>query len=162
MLRGTWCPFCKGTWIGNALRHADGLEQLQAKAAAKGGVCLDGEYLGTAHRYRFRCSKRHEWAVQGSNVLGGSWCQRCGIDAQRCTIEDARQVAHERGGECLSEHYVNARTKLTWQCHRGHVWQANFDNVRNKGRWCPDCKALNRIANAKSKARIRLATNRTN
>jgi hypothetical protein len=159
VLRGTWCPACGCARIREAHLHADGLEQLRAKAAFRGGVCLDEAYLGTAHRYRFRCAKGHEWVADGGGILGGRWCMWCGIDAQRCTIEDARQVARERGGECLSERYVNARSHLTWQCHRGHVWRANFDNVRNKGRWCPDCAALNRITNAKAKARIRLTTN---
>src|SRR5882762_4244497 len=72
--------------------------------------------LGPARRYRFRCNEGQQWALKGG----------------RLTIGDARQVAHERGGSCLSEHYVNARSKLTWQCHRGHVRQANLDSVRNK------------------------------
>nr|KGD05725.1 hypothetical protein DO63_1671 [Burkholderia pseudomallei] len=42
----------------------------------------------------------------------------------------------------MSDEYVNARSRLTWQCHRGHVWQANFDNVKNKGKWCPNCAVL--------------------
>ncbi|WP_157131181.1 hypothetical protein [Burkholderia pseudomallei] len=128
---------------------------LQAKAMANGGECLDELYLGTHHRHRFRCSEGHEWAVKAGNVLRGSWCARCGIERQRLTIEDARRVAHERGGACLSDEYLNARSRLTWQCHRGHVWQANFDNVKNKGKWCLDCRNLNQIANAKSKARRR-------
>ncbi len=157
ILSGGWCPHCVGKRIGDALKHADGLAMLQAKATAQGGECLDDEYLGTHRRHRFRCSAGHEWAVKAGNILRGSWCSRCAIDRQRLTIEDARQVARERGGKCLSERYVNARSKLTWECHRGHVWQAIFDNVKNKGRWCPDCKILNQIASAKSKARLRYA-----
>lgn len=156
VLRGAWCPHCAEAQAGSALLLKDGLEQLRARAAEPGGECLDEAYLGTVHRYKFRCSKGHEWSSKGGAVLRGRWCQRCAIDAQRCTIEEARAVAHERGGECLSEIYVNARAHLVWQCHRGHVWPANFDNVRNKGKWCPDCKVLNMISSAKSKARARL------
>lgn len=142
VLRGSWCRQCAGAHVGDVLRHSDGLAMLQAKAAANGGECLDEQYLGTHRHHRFRCSEGHEWAVKAGNILRGSWCARCGIDQQRLTIEDAKRVARERGGVCLSDEYVNARSKLTWQCHRGHVWQANFDNVKNKSKWCPNCAIL--------------------
>jgi len=31
-----------------------------------------------------------------------------------------QQVAKKRGGKCLSEKYVNAKTKLEWECRKGH------------------------------------------
>lgn len=155
VLRGSWCRQCANAHVGDVLRHADGLGMLRAKAEANGGECLEERYLGTHRCHRFRCSEGHEWTVKAGNILRGSWCARCGIERQRLTIEDARQVAHERGGACLSDEYVNARSRLTWQCHRGHVWQANFDNVKNKGKWCPDCRNINQISNVKSKARRR-------
>lgn len=142
VLRGRWCRLCANAHVGDVLRHSDGLAMLRAKAEANGGECLDELYLGTHRRHRFRCSEGHEWATRAGRVLQGSWCARCGIERQRLTIEDARRVAHERGGACLSDEYVNARSRLTWQCHRGHVWQANFDNVKNKGKWCPNCAVL--------------------
>lgn len=159
VLRGSWCRQCANAHVGDVLRHADGLAMLQAKAEANGGECLDEQYLGTHRRHRFRCSEGHEWAVKAGNILRGSWCARCGIERQRLTIEDARRVAHERGGACLSDEYINARSRLTWQCHRGHVWPANLDNVKNKGKWCPDCRNLNLITNAKTKARQRYEPN---
>lgn len=156
VLRGSWCPKCAEALQGKVLLLADGLEQIKAAAAAHGGECLDGTYLGTARTYRFRCARQHEWKGKGSAILGGRWCKRCSDEAQRCTIDEAKAVAEARGGKCLSDVYANARAHLTWQCHRGHVWPASFDNVRNKGRWCPDCKVLNMISSARSKARARL------
>ena len=35
-------------------------------------------------------------------------------------IEKMREAARERGGECLSDDYVNANTKLKWRCAEGH------------------------------------------
>lgn len=142
VLRGNWCRQCANAHVGDALRHSDGLAMLQAKATVNGGECLEERYLGTHRRHRFRCSEGHEWTVKAGNILRGSWCARCGIERQRLTIEDAQRVARERGGTCLSDEYVNARSKLMWQCHRGHVWQANLDNVKNKSKWCPNCAIL--------------------
>ncbi|SEK15691.1 hypothetical protein SAMN05216550_1459 [Paraburkholderia tropica] len=155
VFRGAWCPTCAEAHAGKSLLLSDGLARLKSHAEALGGVCLDETFIGTARTYRFRCAKGHEWSGKGSAVLAGRWCKRCAVDSQRCSIEEAQAVARERGGACLSQSYVNARTHLTWRCHRGHVWNANFDNVRNKGRWCPDCKVLNMVTNAKSRSRAR-------
>ncbi|HWX02883.1 hypothetical protein [Collimonas sp.] len=32
------------------------------------------------------------------------------------TIEDMREIAKERGGLCLSEHYVGNKIVLQWEC----------------------------------------------
>lgn len=56
----------------------------------------------------------------------------------RLTIEEMVALAHERGGFCLSEKYINARTPLIWKCSLGHVWSASADSIK-RGTWCPEC-----------------------
>jgi hypothetical protein len=56
----------------------------------------------------------------------------------KLNIVDMRETAAERGGDCLSIVYLNAKAKLTWQCSKGHVWEATPNGIRN-GRWCPIC-----------------------
>jgi hypothetical protein len=119
------------------------------------GVCLSDTYGGSKKQYLFRCAKGHEWEATGQRVLLGGWCGRCANDAKRLSIEDARQAAHAKGGRCLSEVYVNNRTKLTWACDRGHVWRASLGGIRSGRRWCPECAHMNRITKAASKARHR-------
>jgi len=58
--------------------------------------------------------------------------------SRRSTIEEMRKIAKKKGGKCLSKTYKNDRTKLTWQCGDGHIWQAIPTNVRRKA-WCPHC-----------------------
>ena len=73
------------------------------------------------------------------------------------TIEEMHEMAAERGGKCLSEKYVNSRNKLTWQCKKGHVWEAQLSSVKHNGRWCPYCagtmkltiKEMHRVAKNK-------------
>ena len=57
----------------------------------------------------------------------------------KLTIEEMRELAESRGGKCLSEKYVNACTKLHWQCAKGHEWEATPGNVKNAHTWCPVC-----------------------
>lgn len=49
-----------------------------------------------------------------------------------------REIATSRGGVCLSDVYVNSKTKLRWVCDEGHAWEAIPENVK-AGHWCKVC-----------------------
>lgn len=61
-----------------------------------------------------------------------------------------KEIALSRNGKCLSNDYINAKTKLSWQCECGYVWQATPDAIMNKKTWCPLCKGK-RITNSLTK-----------
>jgi nucleoside-diphosphate-sugar epimerase len=56
-------------------------------------------------------------------------------------IEDMRQAAKFRGGECVSETMQNGdlSTKLQWCCAFGHKFEASPTLVLLGGHWCPEC-----------------------
>lgn len=58
--------------------------------------------------------------------------------SQRTTIEDCKRMAEEKGGRSLSTEYLDSRTKMTWECHRGHQWATDFHHIQ-QGYWCPTC-----------------------
>lgn len=55
---------------------------------------------------------------------------------KRKTLADMQNLAHSKGGECLSTEYTNNHTKLKWRCAAGHVWWAN---PHPSTAWCPVC-----------------------
>jgi hypothetical protein len=55
------------------------------------------------------------------------------------TIDIARNIAHEKNGECLSEKYINSNLPLLWCCDKGHEWNACLHSVKNHNTWCPYC-----------------------
>lgn len=57
-------------------------------------------------------------------------------------LSEARKIAEERGGKCISKLYINARTRLSWECSNGHKWSSSLDNVKNKRSWCKKCKKI--------------------
>jgi hypothetical protein len=57
-------------------------------------------------------------------------------------IENAKKIASEKGGACLSNQYVNSKTKLTFCCSEGHEWNAILLNIV-KGHWCRICGNIN-------------------
>ncbi|RHZ46208.1 hypothetical protein Glove_629g21 [Diversispora epigaea] len=50
----------------------------------------------------------------------------------KLTLDIAKGIACNRGGECLSERYIN-----------GHEWSAKLSRVKNDKTWCPICAVEN-------------------
>ena len=54
-------------------------------------------------------------------------------------ISQAKEIADERNGECLSKIYVNSTTPLLWKCDKcAEEWFALLTNIK-RGHWCPRC-----------------------
>jgi DNA-binding transcriptional regulator YdaS (Cro superfamily) len=49
-----------------------------------------------------------------------------------------RKLANDRGAQCLSDTFVNVRTKLRFRCMNGHEWDVEPRKVI-EGRWCKQC-----------------------
>ena len=88
--------------------------------------------------YCLKC--KYTWKASPSNVLHKkTGCPKCAGNA-RLTMEKIHEVAKSRGGQCLSEKYVNTTTKLEWKCRDGHIWMAAPGGVV-RGSWCSICKS---------------------
>jgi hypothetical protein len=157
VLQGSWCPHCSDARRSQRRLQRDGLERLQAIATSHGGQCLDEVYAGMKARYRFRCAKGHTWQTMGRAIGKGHWCQRCQSDATRDDLARMQAIAEARGGRCLSDEYVNQRTKLQWQCHRGHVWFTAPTHIVS-GHWCMECHYLDWSRRAASRERHSVST----
>lgn len=64
-------------------------------------------------------------------------------------IDDMREAAAFRGGECVSESMIKGDlyTKLKWKCHNGHVFSASPYTILKAGHWCPECCMPDRMWN---------------
>lgn len=59
--------------------------------------------------------------------------------AEKITIEKVRQIAIDRGGKCLSNEYIDNRTKMEFECNIfKHKWFTTYSKIKN-GHWCPQC-----------------------
>mmetsp|Transcript_2954 Transcript_2954/g.5624 ORF Transcript_2954/g.5624 Transcript_2954/m.5624 type:complete len:286 (+) Transcript_2954:3204-4061(+) len=102
---------------------------------------------------RYRCGRGHIVKAVVGSAAGQVWCPACifecftpGISRHRRKFDlpSMKILAASRGGRCLSQRYISVRDPLEWQCHLGHRWFANADNMRQKGTWCPQCARLNK------------------
>jgi len=128
---GTWCPYCAG-------KAPLTIEDMQQLAVERGGKCLSKKYIDAQSKHKWQCAGGHIWEAKSSGVRNSnSWCPHC-AKLFPLTIEEMHKLAAKHRGKCLSNKYVNALTKLKWQCAEGHVWEAAPASIKG-GRWCPSC-----------------------
>lgn len=133
---GKWCAICRREVAAQRLRLT--LEDVQARAKAKGGRCVSEAYGGTAGTpLEFECSDGHRWWAS-PNTIQRSWCPHCA--GKIVTLEEVQALAQSRGGKVISERYLGDGRALTWRCGLGHEWKAIPGSVK-RGSWCPQCSA---------------------
>jgi hypothetical protein len=134
--RGDWCSTCSGK---AKLTLAD----CQEHAKGKGGKCLSEEYVNNKTNMLWKCSDPDHlpWEADFGGVKNaGHWCRTC-VGLAKLTLEECQEHAKGKGGECLSEEYVNSSTKMLWKCSEPNhpSWECRFGKMRNRGDWCPTC-----------------------
>jgi succinate dehydrogenase flavin-adding protein (antitoxin of CptAB toxin-antitoxin module) len=128
---GNWCSTCYHN------NRRDTLEDMQRLARKRGGKCLSTEYINNHSKLLWQCREGHQWPAVPNNISKGSWCPVCAGNTKN-SIEHMQEIAAGRGGKCLSTEYISNKTKLLWQCQRGHKWKAVPANIKT-GQWCPRC-----------------------
>lgn len=130
--QGRGCPYC-------SKRVKYTIEIAKQKANEMGGECLSKEYKNNGQSMVWKCKKGHIFNTSFSNIIRGKWCKKCyHINMRKYSIYDAKQLAKENGGECLSTEYINFSSKLVWQCQDGHEWKASISQIKS-GCWCALC-----------------------
>jgi hypothetical protein len=65
--------------------------------------------------------------------------KRAGVNQFKIiTLEICQDKAKSKNGICLSTEYINSKTKLIWQCSKGHKWDAVWSSIK-AGYWCNEC-----------------------
>lgn len=69
--KNQWCPHCAGVALQN-------ISALIAYGEMHSGKLLSDTYLGCFEKYRWRCSKGHEWENTWASLKNNnSWCPEC-------------------------------------------------------------------------------------
>jgi hypothetical protein len=131
---GQWCPFCIGRY--------QSIEDMRKLAQIKNGDCLSDRYYNSSVKLEWICKNKHRWKAIPNSIQQGCWCPYCAGHMQ-LTLENAKQIALSRHGQCLSTKYKNNQLPLLWCCKEGHIWQASLSNVKS-GTWCPFCYRFKR------------------
>lgn len=49
-----------------------------------------------------------------------------------------RQIAHDQGGQCLTNDYLGTKAHYRFSCAAGHEWETQGVRIF-RGAWCPSC-----------------------
>ena len=149
IINGSWCPIC-GNLKKAKSRLRYNIQEINIIAKSRGGMCLSTEFKGMNYPLKWKCSNNHEWVSTPKCIIRlGTWCPYCSKKVKH-TIDELKLIACENGGECLSEKYTGAHSKLTWKCSYGHIWEASASSIINSKSWCPTC-SLKIIASKNTK-----------
>lgn len=143
---GKGCPKCHHTKLGLMLRitKEDALRQIAKKAP---NTELISEITTTEEKARFRCKKcGNKWEAPLGHVLMGRQCAICAVEIRkeklRFSQEEFEQKLSEKRDGTIStkDEYVNAHTKMTFQCSEcGGSWKTAPFNIINGNTGCPEC-----------------------
>jgi hypothetical protein len=106
-------------------------------ATQHNGKCLSDKCKTFKTKLDWECEIGHKWSAMLEDIRQGKWCPDCG-GTKKHTLQDAKKLAEEHGGKCLSEEYINHNTLMKWECDKQHKWEATLKKILN-GQWCQIC-----------------------
>jgi hypothetical protein len=137
---GSSCPECSG-------KKRKTITDAQNLAESRGFKFLSGEFKNIKTDHLWECQKGHQWYAKYNTIQQGGGCQKCFFDISHSlnkvkkTIEDAQNLAENRGFKFLSNEFSGVTTKYFWECSKGHVWGGRFSSIQN-GQGCPFCASV--------------------
>jgi len=142
--KGTWCKICSAKTKG--IKKRTPIDWFKQYAISRGGTCLSDIYVNQKSILKFQCDKGHIWEVSGGSIKGHeTWCPKCAgtykantPELQEERLNEMKRLAKNNGGECLSDKYINQKTKLKFKCKEGHIWETVSSVIKN-GSWCKKC-----------------------
>ena len=126
----SWCPHCSGLFPLT-------IEEMRQMAIENKGLCLSEKYVNSQTPLKWQCNKKHIWMARPTSIKRGTWCPFCSKRV-KLTLNEMKDLAKQKEGFCLSEEYVDNKTKLLWRCKRDHEWWSKPEHIKNR-HWCPVC-----------------------
>jgi len=117
------------------------LKQLQAFAENLGGKVLSTEYINCKEPMVWQCLLGHTWTTNWDCIHNDkTWCPTCSKVAIP-KLQVLQDFARNKKGVLVSLEYKTAKAPLSWECEKGHTWQASWTNISHKSSptWCPVC-----------------------
>jgi hypothetical protein len=138
--RGTGCPIC-------AIERTKQKEKLDIEFVRPeferyGFKLLDNNYINSKTPLLCVCKCGEITRTTIDAVRRGSGCMKCGIqnikDKQKLSYDFVKSYFEQFGYKLLEDIYVNWKTKMKYECDKGHINYMTWNSFKN-GERCPDC-----------------------
>ena len=129
------------------MKKALSYEFVKSYIENEGYTLLSNEYSRAKEYLEVRCPTGHVFSItwdafKGSPSQKGRRCAKC--SNRKVELVDVINYAKSRGYKLLSQKYINAKTKMDFECPFGHTFPMTWDNFKNNNRSCPECQGLRR------------------
>jgi len=137
---GSRCSNCVGKRISEKKRLD--IEYVRDKFIEEGCIPLFNEYINAQQKLKYICSCGNESQITFNGFCNGHRCRKCGIERSNInskhSLEYVKNKFVEGGCIPLFNEYIDARTKLKYQCSCGNISYTSFDNLM-RGHRCKEC-----------------------
>jgi len=121
---------------------------------SKGYTLLSKEYVNANTKLTVKCNKGHIWYPIYNNIKNGQGCSICGkqsmIQKMKLTYNEVKHFIESKGYTLLSKEYINANTKLTVKCDKGHIYKVKYGHFQ-QGHRCAICQGVKKLTYNKVK-----------
>ena len=119
------------------------IEDMRIMAQQLGGKCLSKEYIDYFTPLAWMCERGHTWDASYSIISQGGWCRQCAKSEFKLEkYEELQQIAAAKGGRLLTPTYIDANTRMQWQCKEGHTWYTTPASLKHSHTWCFKCSVI--------------------
>lgn len=130
---GRWSPYTAQKRKAQSLFKYT-IEDLKKKAKEKGGDCLSSEFMGYKKKYHWIDSKNREFFKTFDEVLNGQWSphekkERLSELKTLYNIQNLKEFASSKGGECLSDQYTRGDSRYVWKDRNGTVFERSWSEI---------------------------------
>lgn len=108
-------------------------EKIQDIICGRGGTLLS-KISDSKTKIKIKCENGHVFFSTPTKIQQKRWCQLC----RHVPFEKIQEYVKNKGGEVYGT-YDTMQSKLSFTCHKGHIWVATPANVMLQGTWCPKC-----------------------
>lgn len=114
------------------------ISDLQKFAETKGGSCLSTEYINDKSPYLWEDSQKRQFTMEWYRVIAGQWSpyeksETLSKLRTKYTIEDLKNFAISKGGECLSTVYTRLDDEYEWKDRNGNVFCRTWSQIKVVG-----------------------------
>jgi hypothetical protein len=136
-----WCPRCSG----HVVLWEDILES--SKKANFKPLFKFSDYQKNSIKMPFQCLECGEISnKEYSSIQQGKTCDLCARKRRSQTrksnthdISELKEIAQNKGGDCLEKEYLGVDEKHWFICKKGHKWQTTAYNILKNISWCSVC-----------------------